>query len=127
MNLTFVSTDHAPRAIGPYSQGVVLGDLVFTAGQIPLDPVTGEVVAGPVGEQTALALRNLGAILEAAGSSLGRVVKTTVYLVDMGDFAPMNEVYSRAFGDHRPARSTVAVAQLPRGVRIEIDAIAVRA
>lgn len=126
MTMTRVSTERAPRAIGPYSQGIVLDDLVFTAGQIPLDPATGELVIGDVALQTERVLANLGAILEAAGSGLSRVLKTTVYLTDMADFAAMNEVYAKAFGDHRPARSTVAVAQLPRDVRVEIDAIAAR-
>ncbi|HEX9754666.1 MAG TPA: RidA family protein [Gemmatimonadales bacterium] len=126
MTMTRVSTERAPRAIGPYSQGIVLDDLVFTAGQIPLDPATGELVIGDVALQTERVLANLGAILEAAGSGLPRVLKTTVYLTDMADFAAMNEVYAKAFGEHRPARSTVAVAQLPRDVRVEIDAIAAR-
>lgn len=126
MTMTRVSTERAPRAIGPYSQGIVLDDLVFTAGQIPLDPATGELVIGDVALQTERVLANLRAILEAAGSGLPRVLKTTVYLTDMADFAAMNEVYAKAFGEHRPARSTVAVAQLPRDVRVEIDAIAAR-
>jgi 2-iminobutanoate/2-iminopropanoate deaminase len=126
MTMTRVSTERAPRAIGPYSQGIVLDDLVFTAGQIPLDPATGELVIGDVASQTERVLANLRAILEAAGSGLPRVLKTTVYLTDMADFAAMNEVYAKAFGEHRPARSTVAVAQLPRDVRVEIDAIAAR-
>jgi 2-iminobutanoate/2-iminopropanoate deaminase len=119
-----VSTAGAPKAIGPYSQGIVANGLVFTAGQIALDPATGEVVAGGVAEQTARVLENLGAILSAAGSGLDRVVKTTVFLADMADFGAMNEVYARAFGDHKPARSTVAAAGLPRGVRVEIEAVA---
>jgi len=121
-----VLTDGAPKAIGPYSQGMVVDNLVFTAGQIPLDPATGELVTGTVGEQTALVLRNVRAILEAADSGLDKVIKTTVFLTDMADFAPMNEAYTAAFGTHRPARSTVAVAGLPKGVRVEIDAIALR-
>jgi 2-iminobutanoate/2-iminopropanoate deaminase len=102
----------------------VAGGTVYTAGQIALDPATGEVVPGGVAEQTARVLENLRAILAAAGSDLSRVVKTTVFLVDMADFSAMNEVYARAFGDHRPARSTVAVAGLPRGARVEIEAVA---
>jgi 2-iminobutanoate/2-iminopropanoate deaminase len=119
-----VATGGAPKAIGPYSQGIVAGGLVFTAGQIALDPATGEVVPGGVAEQTARVLENLRAILSAAGSGLDRVVKTTVFLADMADFAAMNEVYAKAFGDHKPARSTVAAAGLPRGVRVEIEAVA---
>lgn len=119
-----IQTDHAPEAIGPYSQAVVAGDYVFSAGQIPLDPASMEVVAGGVAEQTEQVMRNISAVLEAAGTDLGRVIKTTVYLIDMGDFPEMNDVYARHFGEHRPARSTVAVAQLPRGVRVEVDAIA---
>ncbi len=124
--MDFVSTERAPRAIGPYSQAIVADGLIFTAGQIALDPDSGEVVAGGVAEQTERVLANLRAVLEAAGSDLGAVVKTTVFLIDMNDFKAMNEVYARAFGDHRPARSTVAVAALPRGVRVEIDVIARR-
>ena len=124
--MEFVSTDRAPRAIGPYSQATIADDVIYTAGQIALDPATGEIVAGGVTEQTERVFANLGAILQAAGSSLASVVKTTVYLTDMNDFKAMNEVYARAFGDHRPARSTVAVAALPRGVNVEIDVIARR-
>jgi 2-iminobutanoate/2-iminopropanoate deaminase len=119
-----VATGGAPKAIGPYSQGIAAHGFVFTAGQIALDPATGEVVPGGVAEQTARALENLRAILVAAGSGLDRVVKTTVFLADMADFTAMNEVYAKAFGDHRPARSTVAAAGLPRGVRVEIEAVA---
>ncbi len=119
-----VSTDGAPNAIGPYSQGIVAHGFVFTAGQIALDPASGEVVPGGIAEQTARVLENLRAILMAAGSGLDRVVKTTVFLADMADFAAMNEVYARAFADHKPARSTVAAAGLPRGVRVEIEAVA---
>ena len=126
MSLEIVSSAHAPRAIGPYSQALAAGQHVFTAGQIGLDPANMELVAGGVAEQTDRVLRNLSAVLEAAGSSLGHVIKTTVYLVDMGDFATMNDVYARHFGDHRPARSTVAVAGLPKQARVEIDAVALR-
>lgn len=122
--MDFVSTAAAPAAIGPYSQGVITGNLVYTAGQIALNPVTGEIVPGGVPEQTERVMQNLAAILAAAGTGLSRVVKTTVFLVDMGDFAAMNEVYARHFGSHRPARSTVAVVGLPKGVRVEIEAIA---
>ena len=114
----------APRAIGPYSQAVVVDGLVFTAGQIALDPKSSEVVGRTTAEQTEQVLKNLAAVLVAAGSSFGQVVKTTVYLVDMADFPAMNEVYARHFGTHKPARSTIQAAALPKGVRIEIDAIA---
>ncbi|HEY8106292.1 MAG TPA: RidA family protein [Gemmatimonadales bacterium] len=119
-----VATGGAPKAIGPYSQGIVSNGLLFTAGQIALDPATGEVVPGGVAEQTARVMENLKAILSAGGSGLDRVVKTTVFLADMADFSAMNEVYAKAFGNHRPARSTVAAAGLPRGVRVEIEAVA---
>ncbi len=121
---TPVHTDDAPGAIGPYSQAVVSGGFIFTAGQIALDPSSGQVVPGGVAEQTDRALRNITAILKAAGADLSRVVKTTVFLLDMADFTAMNEVYARHFGEHRPARSTVAVSGLPRGVRVEIEAVA---
>jgi 2-iminobutanoate/2-iminopropanoate deaminase len=124
MSLDAVSTSGAPKAIGPYSQGIVANGLLFTAGQVALDPATGELVPGGIAEQTARALENLRAVLTAAGSDFSHVVKTTVFLVDMADFTPMNEAYGRAFGSHRPARSTVAVAALPRGARVEIEVIA---
>jgi len=124
MPLDFVSTAGAPKAIGPYSQGVIANGFLFTAGQVALDPDTGELVPGGITEQTTRALENLGAILKQAGSDFSQVVKTTVFLVDMADFTPMNEIYGRAFGQHRPARSTVAVAALPRGARVEIEVIA---
>ena len=124
--MEFVSTDRAPKAIGPYSQATIADGFVYTAGQIALDPATGEIVPGDVTEQTERVFANLAAILEAAGTGFGSVVKTTVYLTDMNDFKAMNEVYARAFGDHRPARSTVAVAALPRGLNVEIDVIARR-
>jgi 2-iminobutanoate/2-iminopropanoate deaminase len=119
-----VATEAAPAAIGPYSQAIVHGDLVFTAGQIPLDPTTGQIVDGGVAEQTDRVLRNLSAVLEGAGSSLSAVIKTTVFLLDMGEFQAMNEVYGRFFGDHRPARSTVQAARLPRDCRVEIECVA---
>jgi 2-iminobutanoate/2-iminopropanoate deaminase len=119
-----VQTDSAPAAIGPYSQAVRLGDLVFTAGQIPLDPGTMEVVGDDVAAQTERVMRNLQGILEAAGAGLETVLKTTVFLTDMGDFGAMNEVYGRFFQGHRPARSTVEVCRLPKDVRVEIEAIA---
>jgi 2-iminobutanoate/2-iminopropanoate deaminase len=124
MALDFVSTVRAPKAIGPYSQAVRANGFLFTAGQVALDPDEGELVPGGITEQTARALENLRAILTAAHSDFSQVVKTTVFLVDMADFTAMNEVYARAFGDHRPARSTVAVAALPRGARVEIEVIA---
>ena len=118
-----IQTKNAPAAIGPYAQGVVVNGFLFTAGQIALDPATGEIVKGDVTTQTDRVLANLRAILDAAGASWGDVVKTTVYLQDMSDFPRMNEVYARVLGDARPARSTVAVAGLPRGVLVEIDAV----
>ena len=121
---TRIHADDAPAAIGPYSQAMTLGNLVFTAGQIALDPVSMEIVDGDVAEQTDRVFRNLAAILEAAGSGLGAILKTTVYLADMDDFTAMNEVYARHMGDHRPARSTVQVSRLPKDVLVEIDAIA---
>lgn len=121
-----VVTEKAPAAIGPYSQAVVLGDLVFTSGQIALDPATGQLVSGGIVEQTQQVMRNLAAVLEAAGASLSTVVRTTVYLANLSDFAAMNEVYGRFFGETRPARSTVQAAGLPRGALVEIDAIAFR-
>jgi 2-iminobutanoate/2-iminopropanoate deaminase len=121
-----VQTTTAPAAIGPYSQGIIAHGLVFTAGQIPLDPGTMELVGGEdVAAQTERVLRNLDEILRSAGASLATVVKTTVFLADMNDFAAMNEVYGRHFGEHRPARSTVQAARLPRDVKVEIDAVAV--
>ena len=124
MALQTVATAGAPQAIGPYSQAINAGGFLFTAGQVALDPATGELVTGGIAEQTTRALENLRAVLSAAGSSLDEVVKTTVFLVDMADFSAMNEVYGRVFGAHRPARSTVAVAALPRGARVEIEVIA---
>jgi 2-iminobutanoate/2-iminopropanoate deaminase len=119
-----VQTKDAPSAIGPYSQGVVAGGFLFTAGQIGLDPATGQVVAGDVSAQATRVLANLTAVLAAAGLTWNDVVKTTVFLQDMADFAKVNEVYSAALGDARPARTTVQVAGLPRGVLVEIDAVA---
>ena len=119
-----VATSNAPRAIGPYSQAVITGNLVFCSGQIPLDPETMEIVGDTITEQTNQVFMNLAGLLEAAGSGLQKVVKTTVYLKDMSEFAAMNEEYARHFGDHRPARAAVEVARLPKDVRVEIDAIA---
>jgi 2-iminobutanoate/2-iminopropanoate deaminase len=123
VSVKIVHTDQAPAAIGPYSQGVVANGLLFTAGQIALDPATGQVVAGDVVAQTERVMQNLSAILATAGASWGDVVKTTVYLHDMNDFPRVNEVYGKALGDARPARSTVQVSALPRGVLVEIDAV----
>jgi len=122
--MRFVATDGAPKAIGPYSQGVIANGFLYTAGQIALDPASGTVVGDDVKAQTEQVMRNLAAILGAAGTRLDRVVKTTVFLADMGDFPAMNEVYARHFGEHRPARSTVAVRTLPRNVLVEIDVVA---
>jgi 2-iminobutanoate/2-iminopropanoate deaminase len=119
-----IQTDQAPAAIGPYSQAIKAGGLVFVSGQIPIDPRTGEFVAGGIVEQTERVLINLAAVLEAAGSSLGQVVKTTVFLADMAEFAAMNEVYGKFFGDLPPARATVAALGLPRNARVEIEAVA---
>jgi 2-iminobutanoate/2-iminopropanoate deaminase len=115
---------HAPAAIGPYSHAIRVGDLLFCSGQTPLDPEAMALVEGSIGQQTEQALANVSAVLEAARLSLSQVVKTTVFLTDMADFQAMNEVYGRAFGDHRPARSTVAVRQLPMDARVEIECIA---
>ncbi|MBI1723567.1 MAG: RidA family protein [Gemmatimonadetes bacterium] len=123
-DLRFVATDASPQAIGPYSQGVIANGCLYTAGQIALDPATMEVVPGDVTAQTERVMKNLDAILKAAGSSLSRVVKTTCFLAAMDDFAAMNEVYARWFGDHKPARSTVAVKTLPKNVLVEIDVVA---
>jgi 2-iminobutanoate/2-iminopropanoate deaminase len=121
-----VATEAAPQAIGPYSQAISTGDFVFTSGQIPIDPKTGVFVEGGIAEQTEQVLRNLSEVLRAAGTSLEAVVKTTVYLADMDDFAAMNEVYGRYFSNEPPARSTVQAARLPRDARVEIDVIALK-
>jgi 2-iminobutanoate/2-iminopropanoate deaminase len=124
--MEFIATDRAPRAIGPYCQATAVGNVIYTAGQIALDPGTMEMVGKEVAEQTEQVLRNLAAVLEAAGSSLQHVLKTSVFLADMADYPAMNDVYARHFGDHRPARSTMAVQTLPRNARVEIDAIALK-
>jgi 2-iminobutanoate/2-iminopropanoate deaminase len=124
VTLGIVTAAGAPKAIGPYSQAVVVDGMVYTAGQIPLDPETSAIVGTTTAEQTEQVLKNLAAVLGAAGSGLDLVVKTTVYLADMADFPAMNEVYAKHFARHKPARSTVQAAALPRAVRIEIDAIA---
>ena len=120
-----IATDQAPRAIGPYSQAIRAGNLLFCSGQIPIDPTTGEFVSGGVAEQTEQVMRNLSAVLSAGQSSLRQVVKTTVFLADMDDFTAMNEVYGRFFGENPPARATVQAARLPRDARVEIEAIAI--
>lgn len=119
-----VATEKAPHAIGPYSQAVISQGLVFVSGQIPLDPATGQMIEGDIAAQTERVLENLRAILEACGSSLERVVKTTVYLADLDDFPRMNEVYARYFPSAPPARATVEASRLPRGARVEIEAVA---
>ena len=124
--LGVVSTDGAPKAIGPYSQAITTDGWIFTAGQVALDPASGNLVGTTVTEQTEQVFKNLKAVLAAAGTSLDTVVKTTVYLADMADFAQMNEVYARHFGSHKPARSTVQAAGLPKAARVEIDVIAVK-
>jgi 2-iminobutanoate/2-iminopropanoate deaminase len=120
-----IATERAPQAIGPYSQAVISHGLAFLSGQIPLDPATGQLIEGDIAAQTERVLENLRAVLEACNSSLGKVVKTTVYLKDMAEFPKMNEVFGRFFTETRPARSTVEAARLPRDARVEIDAIAV--
>ena len=120
-----VQTDQAPAAIGPYSQGIIANGFVFTAGQVPFDPQSMQLVEGDIGTQTDQVMKNLSAILREAGADLSTVVKTTVFLRDMNDFVGMNEVYERHFGEHKPARSTVQVARLPRDVAVEIEAVAV--
>ena len=122
--LQSIHTEAAPAAIGPYSQAIVHGGMVYTAGQVPFDPESGQLIEGDIAKQTERVFANLEAILTAAGASLQSVVKTTVFLQDMNDFAAMNEVYAQRFGDHRPARSTVQAARLPRDARVEIEAIA---
>ena len=124
MNKEIVTTDNAPGAIGPYSQAIKAGGMVFCSGQIPIDPATGNFVSDIVREQTEQVLKNLSEVLKAAGTSLDNVVKTTVFLADMNDFAEMNEVYATFFSDNKPARATVQAARLPRDARVEIDCIA---
>ena len=119
-----IQTDNAPKAIGPYSQAIKASGFVYASGQIPLDPATMQIVEGRIREQTERVMKNLSEVLKAAGSSLDNVVKTTVYLADLSDFAEMNETYGRFFGEVPPARSTVEVSRLPRDVRVEIDVIA---
>ena len=122
-DFNFISTDGAPGAIGPYSQAVAVDGWMFCSGQIPMDPATGDLVQGDIQAQTDQVLKNLTAVLEAARASLNNIVKTTVFLEDMGDFGGMNEVYARHFGEHKPARAAVAVRTLPKNVKVEIEAI----
>lgn len=124
MSKMIIHTEHAPAAVGPYSQAIRVGQFVYTAGQIPLDPATGKMIAGTISAQTERALRNLEAVLTEAGGKLNDVVKTTVFLQDMGEFGAMNAIYAEFFGDEPPARSAVEVAALPLGARVEIEAVA---
>ena len=124
MNRESVHTDNAPKAIGPYEQAIKANGFIYTAGQIPIDPKTGSFVEGGIAAQTRQVLENLKAVLEAGGSALDRVVKATVFLKNMADFAAMNDVYAQYLGSAKPARSTVAVAELPRGALVEIDLVA---
>jgi 2-iminobutanoate/2-iminopropanoate deaminase len=124
MTLEPVHTDNAPAAIGPYSQAIKVGNLLFCSGQIPLDPATMEMVGSNASEQTEQVMKNMANVLEASGASLGHVARTTIFLATMADFAAVNEVYGRHFGDHRPARACVAVKQLPKDALVEIDCIA---
>ena len=124
MATSVVATDKAPGAIGPYSQAIKVGNLVFTAGQIPLDPATGKLVEGDIKAQTEQVMKNLQAILDASGSSLSRVVKTTCFLANLDDFAAFNEIYGSYFSDNKPARSTVQAARLPAGANVEVECVA---
>jgi 2-iminobutanoate/2-iminopropanoate deaminase len=124
MATTVVATDKAPGAIGPYSQAIKVGNLVFTAGQIPLDPATGKLVEGGITAQAEQVMKNLQAVVEAAGSSLGQVVKTTCFLTNLDDFTAFNEVYGSYFSENRPARSTVQAARLPAGASVEVECVA---
>ncbi|MBL8076442.1 MAG: RidA family protein [Anaerolineales bacterium] len=124
MSRKIIHTEKAPKAIGPYSQAIATGSMVYTAGQVGIDPSTGELVSANVEDQTRQVLKNLQNVLEAAGSGLANVVKTTVFLKDMNDFAKMNNIYAEAFGENPPARSTVAVAGLPKGALVEIEVVA---
>lgn len=124
MATTVISTPDAPGAIGPYSQAIKVGNFVFTAGQIPLDPATGKIVEGDIAAQSERVMQNLAAILQAAGSSLSRAVKTTCFLANLDDFARFNEIYGKHMGDNRPARSTVQVGRLPAGALVEVECVA---
>jgi 2-iminobutanoate/2-iminopropanoate deaminase len=123
--MNFIATEQAPKAIGPYSQAVKAGNVVYCSGQIPLDPRNGEMVGGDFAAQARRVFENLKAVLGAAGADFSKVVRATVYLTDLADFQALNGIYAEYFGDHKPARSTVGVAQLPRGARVEMDLIAV--
>ena len=125
MNRNVIHTESAPKAIGPYSQAIRIGDFVYTAGQVSIVPATGDLIAGDIEAQTRQALNNLKAVLEAAGSGLDKVVKTTVFMTDLGDFTRMNGVYAEFFPSQPPARSTVQVAALPKGAMVEIECVAV--
>jgi 2-iminobutanoate/2-iminopropanoate deaminase len=124
MTCETIATDKAPAAIGPYAQAIRANGLLFCSGQIPLDPTTGELVTGGVAAETEQVMANIAAVLAAAGTGFSQVVKTTIFLADMGDFAAVNEIYGRCFGAHKPARSTVAVKGLPRGALVEIEVVA---
>ena len=121
-----ISTDAAPKAVGPYSQAIAAGNLIFTSGQIPLDPANQQMVEGDIRVQTERVMENLGAVLKAAGVGFSQVVKATIFLADLGDFATVNEIYGKRFPQNPPARSTVQVAALPKGARVEIELIAVK-
>lgn len=123
--MDYVATEKAPKAIGPYSQAVRAGNVLYASGQIPIDPSTGELVSGDFAMQARRVFANLAAVLEAAGTDFRHVVKATVYLTNLGDFQTLNGIYAEQFGDHKPARSTVGVAQLPKGATLEIDVVAV--
>ena len=122
--MDIINTAGAPAAIGPYSQAVVAGGFIFCSGQIPIDPASGQLLTGQAAEQAKQVMTNLGAVLEAGGSGLSKIVKTTIFLADMNDFAAVNEVYAAALGDHRPARATVEVSRLPKDVAVEIECVA---
>ncbi|HLS54035.1 MAG TPA: RidA family protein [Tissierellaceae bacterium] len=126
MSLELLTTDKAPKAVGPYSQGVKAGNIIFTSGQLPIDPETGEMSQADIQEQTRLCLENVKAVLEAAGASLEDVVKVTVFVTDMGQFGQINEIYGEYFSKHKPARSLVEVSKLPLGGQIEIEAVAIK-
>ena len=123
--MDYVATEKAPKAIGPYSQAVRAGNVLYASGQIPIDPSTGELVSGDFAMQARRVFANLAAVLEAAGTDFRHVVKATVYLTNLGDFQTLNGIYAEQFGDHKPARSTVGIAQLPKGATLEIDVVAV--
>ncbi len=125
MALRFLSTDKAPAAVGPYSQGVKAENIIYTSGQLPIDPVTGELSKGDIQKETRLCLENVKAVLEAAHATIEDLVKVTVFVTDMNDFSKINEIYAEFFGDHKPARSLVQVAALPKGADIEIEGIAI--